>query len=242
MYAKNVTTCPVCGSKIPKFGNRSDQKFCSDRCKQVDYRKRKKAREKPIEALVSGSSADLIKEVAKLYASDPDIRIADVTYGSETFWKKTANLNVTGSDLLTVPDRPYDFRNLPYRNNQFDIVVLDPPYLPSVGQHMSDQRYKNSMTTPYMPYSEIRTLYRDGMRETTRVASRQVWVKCKDTVQAGQQCFLHIHVFQDAEELGLIGRDMFILNATSRSPNSRWSIQHHARKPMSYLWVFDVAQ
>ena len=194
----------------------------------------------PVDALVRGNNADLIKEVARLYAPEPKTRIADVTYGRGTFWKRTPHLNVTGSDLTTVPERPYDFRSLPYEDKSFDIVVLDPPYLVWPGKHMSDDRYQNAQTTTGFTYDDIRTLYRDGIKEASRVANSQIWVKCKDAVSAGSQRWLHVHIMQDAEALGLKGRDLFVLDATNRIPASQWSTQHHARKPMSYLWVLDV--
>jgi len=195
---------------------------------------------KPVEALVRGSNADLIKQVARLYATDPTLRIADVTYGKGAFWRKTPQLDVTGSDLITVPERPYDFRDLPYEDNSFDIVVFDPPYLVWPGQHMSNDRYQNAQTTKGFYYSDIRDLYRDGMKEAQRVAGRQVWVKCKDTVSSGSQRWLHHHILTDAEAMGMTGRDLFILDATSRLPTGGWTTQHHARKPHSYLWVLDV--
>lgn len=83
-------------------------------------------------------------------------------------------------------------------------------------------------------------LYRDGMQEASRVARKQVWVKCKDQVQAGQQCWAHIDILNEATKLGMVGRDLFILIPKARTPHGRWTIQHHARKPMSYLWVLDV--
>lgn len=238
--SKSVTVCPHCKDSIPASGHRSDRRFCSSRCRQADYRRRKRVADNPVEALVRGNNADLIKEVARLYVTDPTTTIADVTFGSGTFWKKTPHLNVTGSDLLTKPERPYDFRKLPYEDNSYDIVVLDPPYLVFPGNHMSDARYKNAQTTAGYYYDDIRKLYRDGIKEAQRVAKRQIWVKCKDAVSNSAQRWLHVHVLQDAEQLGLIGRDLFILDASSRTPNGRWTTQHHARKPISYLWVLDV--
>lgn len=195
---------------------------------------------KPVEALVRGSNSDLIKEVCRLYATDPNLRIADVTFGKGAFWKKMPHLDVTGSDLLTVPERPYDFRSLPYDDKSFDIVVFDPPYLSSPGVHFTDERYRNAETTKGLLYEGIRELYRAGVKEAARVARRQVWVKCKDQVSGQRQRWLHHHILSDAEDMGLVGRDLFILDATSRVPNGRWDIQHHARKPHSFLWVLDV--
>ena len=236
----SVTACQHCKGKLTTDDHRSDRKFCTSRCKQADYRRRRKIKEKPVEALVRGNNADLIKNVASLYASDPGLTIADVTFGKGAFWRKTPHLNITGSDLLTVPERPYDFRDLPYDDQSFDIVVLDPPYLVWPGKHMSDDRYRNAETTKGIDYMGVRKLYQDGLQEAVRIARRQIWVKCKDTVEGSRQRFLHVHLLQDAEAFGLRGRDLFVLDATSRMPNNQWPTQKHARKAMSYLWVFDV--
>jgi len=238
----SVTACSHCKEPIAHAASRSDRRFCSSRCRQADYRRRQSVKMKPVEALIRGGNADLIKQVAHLYAADPSLQIADVTFGRGAFWKKTPHLNVTGSDLLTVPDRPYDFRDLPYDDASFDIVVLDPPYLSSRGAHFTDERYRNAETTKGLLYEDIRRLYRLGIIEAARVARCQVWVKCKDQVSGQRQRWLHHHILTDAEEIGLVGRDLFILDATSRVPNGRWDIQHHARKPHSFLWVFDRPQ
>lgn len=193
------------------------------------------------EAVVYGNNADLIAEVAKLYATN-DPNIADLTYGKGVFWRKTPDLRVLGSDMVTQPKRPYDFRDLPYADAAFDIAVLDPPYIHSPGKHQTDSRYQNAATTKGMLWRDLRQqLYIPGMREAMRIvkpAGGQVWVKCKDQVQSGMHRWCHAELLHDALELGLYPRDLFILIAKSRTSNKRWSVQHHARKPHSFLWVF----
>ncbi|MEP3199173.1 MAG: hypothetical protein ABJO57_14950 [Lentilitoribacter sp.] len=235
-----VTACYHCGTDVASDEGRRDRRFCSNKCRQADYRRRKKASQKPVEAVVHGDNSDLIKTVASLYVKDDNLTIADVTYGKGVFWRKCRHLDVTGSDLVTVPERPYDLRDLPYEDKSFDIVVLDPPYVHSPGNHMTDSRYQNAETTKGFLYTDILELYRQGMTEACRVARRQIWVKCKDQVQAGQQCWAHIDILNEATKFGMKGQDLFTLLPTARTPNGRWTIQHHARKPMSYLWVLDV--
>lgn len=193
------------------------------------------------QAVVEGNNADLIAEVARLYAAG-DPKIADLTYGKGVFWRKCPELNVTGSDLITVPDRPYDFTATPYDDASFDIAVLDPPYIHSPGNHQTDSRYQNRATTKGMLWRDLREqLYIPGMKEAMRIVKPnggQVWVKCKDQVQSGMQRWCHVELCHDALELGLYPRDLFILIATSRTSDKRWNVQYHARKPHSYLWVF----
>jgi hypothetical protein len=193
------------------------------------------------ESVVTGNNADLIEEVARLYAAG-DPKIADLTYGKGVFWRQCPELNVTGSDLITVPERPYDFTATPYADGSFDIAVLDPPYIHSPGKHQTDSRYQNAATTKGMLWRDLRQqLYIPGMKEAMRIVKPdggQVWVKCKDQVQSGMQRWCHVELCHDALAMGLYPRDLFILIASSRTSNNRWSVQHHARKPHSFLWVF----
>mgnify|MGYP000329864680 CR=1 FL=1 len=195
-----------------------------------------------IEAVVHGNNADLIAEVAKLYAQG-NPKVADLTYGKGVFWRKTPHLRVFGSDVITMPKRPHDFTDLPYRDATFDIAVLDPPYIHSPGRHQTDARYQNAATTKGMLWSDLRReLFIPGMKEAMRIVrpeGGQVWVKCKDQVQSGMQRWCHVELCHDALALGLWPRDLFILMATSRTADTRWSVQHHARKPHSFLWVFE---
>ena len=196
-----------------------------------------------VENVVYGNNADLIREVCNLYCKDGD-EIADVTYGKGNFWKKIPeekNIAVIGSDMVTVPNRRYDFTNLPYEDNSFDVVVLDPPYIHHAGNHMTDANYQNAATTKGFDQKDIMKLYHDGMKEASRTAKRQVWVKGKDQVQGGIQRWSSVALHQIGVSLGLYPRDMFYLvTHSARAGYGRWNNQYHARKPISFLWVFDV--
>src|SRR5262249_5172724 len=78
---------------------------------------------------VQGSNADLLANVSALYFNPGD-RIADVSYGKGAFWRQVdlSQFHFFASDLLTCPNALYDFRRLPSPDNDFDVVVLDPPY------------------------------------------------------------------------------------------------------------------
>ena len=195
----------------------------------------------PVDSIVEGNNADLILEVSRLYAQG-DPKIADLTWGKGVFWRKCPHLRVFGSDMITEPKRPHNFTDLPYRDATFDIAVLDPPYIHSPGNHQTDHRYQNAATTKGMLWNDLREqLYVPGLKEAKRIVrpgTGLIWVKCKDQVQSGMQRWCHIDLCADAVRLGLYPRDLFILVAKARTANGRWSSQHHARKPHSYLWVF----
>jgi hypothetical protein len=194
-----------------------------------------------VSSAYQGTNAQLIRHVAQLYVPGGAL-VADVTYGRGAFWTHTdtSRFTLLASDRLTCPARPYDFRQLPYRAESLDVVVLDPPYIHNPGTHVTNHAYKNAETTAGMYHADIMQLYRDGMTEAVRVlrGPGQLWVKCKDEVESGTQRWSHLEICTIAVELGLFARDLFILLPHAKPNNMRWPRQQHARKNHSYLWVF----
>jgi phage N-6-adenine-methyltransferase len=197
----------------------------------------------PVLTSYQSNNDHLMAQVARLYFRPGD-RIADVTYGRGLFWRKVdlTQYDFHPSDLLTVPDRPYDFRRLPYRSDDFDVHVLDPPYM----HHPSKSRghgaiYKNAETTPGYSHDDIVQLYREGMAEGYRILKREglMLVKCKDEIEAGRQRMSHVEIHDIAtrEELGMTVQDLFVLTQRSPAPHFGRS-PRYARKNHSYLWVF----
>lgn len=192
---------------------------------------------------ITGNNADLIATVADLYTRSGSL-IVDVTWGRGAFWRRTSHVPI-GSDVSPdlAPHVACDFRKLPYRDNSVDVVVLDPPYVHNPGNHITNGRYNNAATTSGMYHEDIMRLYEDGMREAWRVLrpNGQTWVKCKDQVESGRQCWSHIELHDIAIKLGFFARDLFVITPDSRTTPNRWARQIHARKNHSYLWVFEHA-
>lgn len=74
------------------------------------------------------------------------MKILDICCGSKMFWFDKENEDVTfmdnreiedvlcdGRKLEIKPDVLGDFRNIPFNNETFDMVVFDPPHLKQVG-------------------------------------------------------------------------------------------------------------
>ena len=75
-------------------------------------------------------------------------KILDVCCGSKMFWFDKNNKNVTFMDIRELddilcdgrklsihPDVIGDFRDIPFDDNTFDLVVFDPPHLIKVGEN-----------------------------------------------------------------------------------------------------------
>jgi hypothetical protein len=183
----------------------------------------------------------LMAQVAKLYFRPGD-RIADVTFGKGRFWRQIdlTKYDFHASDLLTVPDHPYDFRHLPYRSETLDVHVFDPPYMrnPPARRYM-DADYKNFETTKGFSHDDIIQLYRDGMAEGHRVLKRSglMLVKCKDEMEGGRQRMSHIEIYDIAvKDMNMEVKELFVL--TPKSLQIRFRHENRARKNHSYLWVF----
>jgi DNA modification methylase/ParB-like chromosome segregation protein Spo0J len=183
-----------------------------------------------------GNNDLLMERATRLYLKDGD-RVADVTWGKGVFWRQVdiSRFDFHRSDLLTCPEAPHDFTNLPYESESFDAVVFDPPYIHHPGELTN---YRNSETTPGYYHDEIIDLYRKGMTQARRILKPggYLFVKCMDEVESGVQRRGHIEVWEIAKQLGLSDQDMFLL--TQKSPPQIQHPQRHARKNCSFLWVF----
>ena len=187
---------------------------------------------------VIGKNEDLLPEIMNIYAKDGD-KIADVTYGRGNFWKKMdmTKYKFYPSDLMT----GIDFRNLPYTNDTFDIVVIDPPYMHSSSCPIIDDldsTYRNNKRggwgTKY-----VHQLYAEGMLEGYRTLKNKglLMVKCQDQIESGKNQFDHITIFNFAVQMNFLPEDLFVLTRNG-TPMMRHNYQLHARKNHSYMWVF----
>lgn len=191
---------------------------------------------------VIGKNEDLIPQVMSLYAKD-GFKIADVTYGNGNFWKKIdmTKYSFFPSDINGKCSLVCDFKNLPYANEEFDMVIFDPPYLLGSSAPINedlDNTYLNNKKGGW-GLDFVHNLYKEGMVEAQRVLKTKgvLLVKCQDQVESGKNHFEHIFVYNLALELGFLVEDLFILTRTG-VPIMRHPFQVHARKNHSYLWIF----
>lgn len=184
-----------------------------------------------------GRNAVVFSDILKLYATGC---IADVTYGKGNFWKDNhGEYDRVLSDISTGTD----FRDLPYEDASFQMVVFDPPYM-----YNPKRTVKRSVASTYRLNDEIDIttnekvlkLYSDGMAECYRVLQIGGFmvVKCQDIIQSGIQRWNHITIYEFAQQLGMYGKDLFVVVQASQ-PTIRWPHQLHARKNHSYFWVFE---
>ena len=181
----------------------------------------------------TGTNAELLPDIMEMYAEEGST-VADVTYGKGAFWR---NLDVNKyiflpSDLMD----GVDFANLPYKDNEVDLLILDPPYMHG-GATVKDsinKCYRNQNTS----HESVIRLYAGGMLEATRVLRKKgrIFIKCQDEIESGRQRMSHIEIAQLLDLFGFRLLDMFVL-VQSTKPAMRESYQKTARKNHSYMLV-----
>lgn len=200
-----------------------------------------------------GNNADIFPHVLALHVKD-GTRVADVTYGKGVFWKKvdTSKYDFHPSDIANGTD----CRDLPYKDESFDCVVFDPPYMEGffrngrttkagAGTHKTFRdHYSNGQESPVNGggkwHAAVLELYEAGGREAHRVLKDKgvLIVKCQDEVSANRQNLTHVEIVNAYASTGFVCKDLFVVVRPNRPGMSRLLKQVHARKNHSYFLVF----
>lgn len=198
-----------------------------------------------------GNNADIFPQILSLHVPD-GARITDVTWGQGTFWK---NVDLRKYDFVSSDiDTGVDCRDLPYANESFDCVVLDPPYMEGLfrkssshlagsGSHAAFRKhYSNGQATTEGPkwHAAVTDLYFKAGKEAYRVLRNDgiLIVKCQDEVSANRQWLTHVEIINEYVTYGFYARDLFVVVRQNRPVVSRLLKQVHARKNHSYFIVF----
>jgi hypothetical protein len=220
-----------------------------------------------------GQNAEQFAEIARLHIPEGS-RIADVTFGRGSFWRNidlAANrYELHASDIEAGPDLAngiavesytsgVDCRALPYEDESFDCIVLDPPYAEGLLRREKSQRAGSGTHAAFRDayshagahapvagepkyHEAVVDLYIRAGLEAHRVLRRGglLIVKCQDEVSANRQRLTHVEIITAFESMGFYTRDFFVLVRENAPGVSRLLKQVHARKNHSYSLVFEL--
>ena len=178
--------------------------------------------------------------------------------GRGVFWKKVPkeDYEVYSTDIAT----GVDCRDLPYDNESFDCIVLDPPYMEGFyrkyNSHKAGSGTHSAFSSAYSNGDEINAdtqnmgtkkwhaavtdiYFKAGIEAYRILKTKGIFiVKCQDEITAGKQWLTHVEIVNKYESYGFYSKDLFIVIRTNKPSISRLKNQVHARKNHSYFLVF----
>jgi hypothetical protein len=180
---------------------------------------------------VYASSAECIRYLLELHF--PEGSILDVTYGLGVFYKEVQR-RVTGFDLLSTGNIVGDNRQLPLRDQSFDIGVLDPPYKRGDGVRY-EHRYGKAPHTE----QQVTRSYYEALPELLRVCRQGLIIKVQDGTDGHRFYPRHIEVCNYLSELAKIRlHDVAIVVRNGVPDVMAQGVQHFFMQRMSYFLVF----
>ncbi|MDR1325691.1 MAG: hypothetical protein LBK00_06615 [Treponema sp.] len=202
-------------------------------------------------AFVAGN-AEVFPKILELHVPIGS-KVADVTYGSGIFWKNVdlSKYKLFPSDIAD----GIDCRSLPYEDESFDALVLDPPYMEGLLRNNVEHKAGTSTYSPFREYysngneenhggpkwhGAVTDLYYKAGIEAYRVLKEKgiMIVKCQDEVSANKQCLTHVEIITYYQKLGFYTKDLFVVIRQNKAAIARLKKQVHARKNHSYFLVF----
>lgn len=205
----------------------------------------------------TAGNADVFPKILALHVPKGS-KIADVTFGNGVFWKKVnlADYDLVPSDIAT----GIDCRHLPYDDESFDALVLDPPYAEGLlrSSHKAGNGSQSAFRSYYSNGDENTNLTKEEQKNTPKWhaavrdlyfrAAEEAWrvlkpegvfiVKCQDEVSANKQWLTHVEIINKCTEIGFYAKDLFVVTRANRPVVARLIRQVHARKNHSYFLVF----
>jgi hypothetical protein len=119
-------------------------------------------------------SASAMAAILALHFPKGDI--LDVTYGLGAFYKLCPHRRVESLDLRPPARIIGDNTALPFRDDSYDVGVLDPPYKRGTGNDRYTERYGKAPNTE----QKCTRLYFAALPELLRVCRQGLIVKCQD--------------------------------------------------------------
>lgn len=173
--------------------------------------------------------------------------ILDCTHNKGTMWKGCSFSPSVKTDLD--PTHPIDlaanFMSLPFRDEVFDVVVFDPPHLPTNAASANssriwEKRYGITSSGEGREEDDVSGMFPPALIEIKRVLVKDgiALVKIADLIHNHRYQWQMCDLVNAARQVGLTPCDMLVKMdpAQGNLKSSKWKIVRHLRKSHSY-WV-----
>jgi len=199
-------------------------------------------------SLVLGRDCQVLPILLSVHAVlQPDI--LDCTYNTGTMWKGVPvgyKLKTIDIDPQYKTDAVGDFRNMPFDDASFDVIVFDPPHLPVAAYSDSEvsQRwsrvYGNTADGEARQGDNVVPLFLPFLLESIRVLRPGgiVLAKITDMVHNHRYQWQHVDFINAVQEVGMTACDMIVKGdpAGGNLKSSKWKSVYHFRRNHCY-WI-----
>lgn len=194
-------------------------------------------------SVVEGRDPFVLATMLDFYA-EPFAPVLDVTANARKMWDGVVwdgDRVCSDIDPLTRPNVVADFRQLPFGDDSFGVIVFDPPHLPPAA---SSPRSKRQLVRDYgLAWSDddVSACFAPFLAEAHRVLRQEglIFAKLKDFVHNHRYHWtLTDFIWAVRGQDGLTPCDLIVKHDPSGGllNSSQWEQQHHVRNAHSW-WV-----
>jgi len=189
-----------------------------------------------------GTDSQVLPILINLHAKN-NPKILDCTYNVGNIWKGTEyklfRMDIDPSFELDVVG---DFRNMPFPNSSFDVIVFDPPHIPAAAASANSSKIweKRYGITNKNKGDNVSGMFLPFLQEAKRVLTNDGIVLCKiaDLVHNHKYQWQHINFIITSQEVGLTPCDLMIKcdPKAGNLKSNKWKKVHHLRKSHCF-WI-----
>jgi SAM-dependent methyltransferase len=198
----------------------------------------------PLPSVWYESDAELLEKMLRFYPRKRPTRILDATVNQGRFWVGSSQ-PVVGMDINPryKPDVVGDNRNMPFKAEEFDVVIYDPPHIPNQGRdRVKDfgKRFGLGEKSPSKNGYNFSHLYPPFVAEAYRVLRPEGVLFCKiaDYIHNHRHQWAHIELVRAAVAAGFLACDCIVKVRKAPIVDPKWKAAHHARRQHCYWLVF----
>lgn len=195
--------------------------------------------------ILNGYDNEAIKTLINIHSSVENPKILDCTYNKGVMWKNTDYKPIRMDIDPSLPniDVVADFKKMPFEDKSFDIIVFDPPHLPSdIGcSSVYKEMYNTDKFDEGRERYNISSVFKSFLTEAKRVLVKNgiILAKLADLVHSHIYQWQQVDFVNAVREINMMPCDMLIKcdPRAGRMESGIWKNVYHLRKAHSYWLV-----
>lgn len=200
-------------------------------------------------SFLEGRDNEVLPVVLSVHCANPNPLILDVTHNKGKMWAGL-NYNVVRMDIdpqhLETIDLVADFTKLPFASSSFDVIVFDPPHLPT---HSASENSSRIWETQYGLTADdklrsgdnVSPMFTPFLIEAKRVLKHDgiIIAKIADLTHNHRYQWQHIDFVLAAQSIGMTACDLLIKRdpCGGNMKSSKWTNVKHFRKAHCYFII-----